>query len=408
MLRSGTLATARRGKKRTPPGDPAQGRGQGRNRLRSLAAQSSQCQHSGHGRQGGRTSRWADIVRLKSVSVRPVAFTGRVCRELRTAEIRNRGEVSACMHTVRGLKRLFAVAIATVIAASGPVRSDQIENCLPAPVRHAAAKEQAVTIETPDGRIRGTLAGPDAARPRALVLMLHGYTGTRNEIPVAGGEGMFARTARAFAERGIATLRIDFIGSGESDGSWADTVFSAQARDAIQGAMALREQYPDVDAPIGVLGYSQGGLVALRAAAGIALYDRLALWNPVMDPMSTYGKIFGRQTIFEGALRHEQGRDRSIVAGTGLRPGFFAEILTADPIADAAQVAAPVLIVTGQRDPLVVEGAALAQRIQDRRTAATAILDLDAGHDLGALANPSLLDAVIACTAGFVLVARPQ
>ncbi len=303
----------------------------------------------------------------------------------------------------RGGRAGLAVCLALIFFAVAPAHSDPFEICLPAPVRHEAAEERPMTVETPDGRISGTLAAPAEGSPRALALLLHGYTGSRNEIPVARGEGMFARTARAFAERGIATLRIDFIGSGRSDGKWADTRFSSQARDATRAATALRERFDGLDASLGVLGYSQGGLVALRAAAADNPFDRLALWNPVMDPMTTYSKIFGRDKILEGARQHDQGTDTAIVDGTRLRPGFFAELVASDPITDAAQVVVPVLIVTGRRDPLVVNGKALATEIEAGRTAGTTILDLDAGHDLGAVREPEFLDKVIACTAGFLL-----
>ena len=86
----------------------------------------------------------------------------------------------------------------------------------------------------------------------------------------------------------------------------------------------------------------------------------------------------------------------------------LAEIVAADPISDAAEVTAPMLIVTGRRDPLVIDGAVHAGRIRDGRTAETTILDLDAGHDLGAVREPTQLDAVIACTAGFLLADLPR
>lgn len=307
-----------------------------------------------------------------------------------------------------GITRLSASAAIMLVLALGSAQSNAFDACLPAPARLTAAAERTVAIETPDGRILGTLAAPADGMPAALALLLHGYTGSRNEIPVAGGEGMFARTARLFAERGIATLRIDFIGSGKSDGVWADTRFSGQARDAIQAAAALQERFRASDLPLGVLGYSQGGLVALRAAAQRNVFDKLALWNPVMDPMATYQKIFGRETILDGAQRHAEGGDQAVVADTRLRPGFFSELVAADPIADAARMAAPILIVTGQKDPLVENGATLASRLQAGRTAATTILDLEAGHDLGAIREPALLDAVIACTAGFLLTDLPK
>lgn len=72
----------------------------------------------------------------------------------------------------------------------------------------------------------------DTAVP--LVLLFHGFKGERDELPIVNTEeGMYSRTARIFAERGIATLRIEFRGSGESEGKWEDTTFTGQIADAI-------------------------------------------------------------------------------------------------------------------------------------------------------------------------------
>lgn len=295
------------------------------------------------------------------------------------------------------LVKLAAYATATLLLAALPVHGETFDTCRPVTAKPGSFDERIFSIETPSGRIEGTIAAPADAVPKVLTLMLHGYTGARNE-----NGGMFRRAARGFAERGIATLRIDFIGSGRSDGAWADTRFSTQARDAVRAAAAFRNEY-DGKLPVSVLGYSQGGLVALRAAASDASVERMALWNPVMDPMATYGIIFGRDTIVEAARRYRRDGARDVVGKTRLRPGFFAEIVNADPVADAGHTKARILIVTGRRDPLVKNGAALAKRLADARSGDTTVLNLNAGHDLGALRDPPLLEHVIACTADFLL-----
>lgn len=298
--------------------------------------------------------------------------------------------------------RLAAMALA--VWANGAEQGT--EPCPDTTPRHAAAAERPFAVDTPAGRIAGTLAAPQGAQPAALALLLHGYTGTRDEIPVAGGAGMFARTARAFAERGIASLRIDFRGSGESAGDWADTTFDGQARDAAAAAAALAAEPGFAGLPLGALGFSQGGLVALRAAAAGAGFGRVALWNPVLDPPTTYGLIFGPSVLAEGARRAAASATPSAagpVGASGLGPGFFAGVAAADPLADGAGLAAPVLAVMGRRDALVPDGPALAARLAARRAAPTRVLDVEAGHDLGATGAPPLLDAVIACTAAFLL-----
>lgn len=152
-----------------------------------------------------------------------------------------------------------------------------------------------------------------------------------------------------------------------------------------------------------MLGYSQGGLVALRAAASEGIFDRIAVWAPVLDPLATYRIIFGRETILGAAEKHRNGGSDAVVEGTRLRPGFFFEITEADPIGDASQTASPLMIVTGERDPLVREGDMFAHKVARRRSGETILLHLDAGHDFGALGAPELLSYVTACTASFIL-----
>ncbi|MGF1658020.1 MAG: alpha/beta hydrolase family protein [Rubrimonas sp.] len=305
------------------------------------------------------------------------------------------------------LRDLGAVLIgaAASLPAAPAAGFEGLDACPPAPVVGAAGPERAIFIRTPQGRIAGALAGPRDSRPVAAVLLLHGYTGARDEIPVAGGEGMFARTARAFAERGVATLRIDFLGSGESDGDWADTTFEGQARDVGHALESLAAEFGPAGARLGALGYSQGGLVALKAAAGGAAFDRIALWNPVLDPADTYGRILGAPTLAEGAARHAAG-ERRIVGASGLRPAFFADVAAADPRADAAATTAPMLIVAGRDDLLARDGPALATRLAAARAGRTTVIAPEAGHDLGAVSDLALLDAVVACTAEFFADAR--
>lgn len=296
-----------------------------------------------------------------------------------------------------------AVALLMIQMSALVALADWRDVCGPLPDRLHLAPERALTIDTAAGKIAGTLTSPSNQTPTSLVLMLHGYTGARNEIPVADGEGMFVRTARSFAARGIASLRIDFIGSGESDGEWADTRFSGQARDVVSAAEHLRTTYAGLDIPLSVLGYSQGGLVALLASSAQTTFDKVALWNPVMDPMRTYSLIFGQDVIMRGAEQYSTHARGEIVGETRLRPGFFKELVDADPISDAAAVNAPIFLVTGRKDPLVVDGAALAQTLSAGRSPPTIILDLDAGHDLGAMSDTALLDDVIDCTAAFFI-----
>jgi len=79
------------------------------------------------------------------------------------------------------------------------------------------AVESPVMIAREGLVMRGILTMPEGLEGRAPAMVIfHGFTGQKNEMDTVGvDEALFERTARIFAENGIASLRIDFIGSGE-------------------------------------------------------------------------------------------------------------------------------------------------------------------------------------------------
>jgi len=73
-----------------------------------------------------------------------------------------------------------------------------------------------------------------------------------------------SRISRALAARGIAVLRFDFTGLGNSDGDFANTSFSSNVQDLLAAAAALAREYR---APELLIGHSLGGAAALTAAS---------------------------------------------------------------------------------------------------------------------------------------------
>ena len=75
-----------------------------------------------------------------------------------------------------------------------------------------------------------------------------------------------SRITRALAKRGIAVLRFDFTGLGNSDGDFSNTNFSSNVDDLLAAAIALEQQYK---APSLLVGHSLGGAAVLSAAKKI-------------------------------------------------------------------------------------------------------------------------------------------
>jgi alpha-beta hydrolase superfamily lysophospholipase len=101
---------------------------------------------------------------------------------------------------------------------------------------------------------------PDGGRPRAYALFAHCFTCNKNYKAIAGISHALART-------GIAVLRFDFTGLGESEGDFADTNFSSNVEDLVAAADFLRGEYGQ--APQLLIGHSLGGAAVLQAAARI-------------------------------------------------------------------------------------------------------------------------------------------
>ncbi|GHF28491.1 hypothetical protein HNQ07_000986 [Deinococcus metalli] len=131
-------------------------------------------------------------------------------------------------------------------------------------------------------RLYGMLHTPDTDAPASgwpSVVFVHGFTGNRTEA-----QRLFVRFSRVLAARGVASLRFDCRGSGESQGEFSDVTVGTEVQDTLEACAYVRRQ-PGID-PLRVmlLGFSMGGLVATLAAQE-ARAHRLLLWAPALPDL---------------------------------------------------------------------------------------------------------------------------
>ncbi len=98
-----------------------------------------------------------------------------------------------------------------------------------------------------------------AVEPVACAVFAHCFTCSKDSRAAT-------YISSALAEKGIATLRFDFTGLGESEGDFDSTTFSHNVNDIVAAAAALRERYR---APALLVGHSLGGSAVLAAAGQI-------------------------------------------------------------------------------------------------------------------------------------------
>ncbi|MBR9979868.1 MAG: OsmC family protein [Desulfatitalea sp.] len=100
---------------------------------------------------------------------------------------------------------------------------------------------------------------PVDGKPHAYAIFAHCFTCTKNLKAVAD-------INRSLTREGIAVLRFDFTGLGQSEGDFADTNFTTNVSDLIDAAGYLSENY---EAPQVLIGHSLGGAAVLQAAADL-------------------------------------------------------------------------------------------------------------------------------------------
>lgn len=193
--------------------------------------------------------------------------------------------------------------------------------------------------------LTGVLDQP-ADTPRATALFAHCFTCSK-DLKAVG------RIAHALNDAGIAVLRFDFTGLGQSDGEFADSSFSTNISDVVDAASWLARELggPDI-----LIGHSLGGTAMLAAAREIASARAVAtIGSPAMP----------------AHLKHLLGDSEATIRDTGeaevnlggrpflLRRQFVDDLDTHDMPAEIAALRKALMVMHAPLDNIVeVENAA--------------------------------------------------
>jgi pimeloyl-ACP methyl ester carboxylesterase len=114
-------------------------------------------------------------------------------------------------------------------------------------------------------KLAGTLTLPKEGGPFPAVLLISG-SGPQDRNEELVGHKPFLVLADYLTRRGIAVLRVDDRGVGGTTGKPMESTIEDHAGDALAGVAFLKSR-PEIDAKkIGLIGHSEGGLVAPAAA----------------------------------------------------------------------------------------------------------------------------------------------
>jgi len=248
----------------------------------------------------------------------------------------------------------------------------------------AAVSSRSVTISRPNDQqlsipsngfsLAGTLSRPaTASTPRLPAVVLVGSSGPTDRDGLVAGIPILGQIADALANAGYIVVRYDKRGIGQSGGRAESATLSDYADD-VRATVKVLADRKDVDPNrIAVVGHSEGGLVALMAAAKDKRITSVGL---LATPGTTYAEValaqqkraLDRLTLTpeerQAKVDEQKKIHEAVITGKGLEllppnvrrsvdNGEYQSLLVTDPAKVMTNVRQPVLIVQGALDTQV-------------------------------------------------------
>jgi dipeptidyl aminopeptidase/acylaminoacyl peptidase len=226
----------------------------------------------------------------------------------------------------QSLRRAAAVVLAAAVAACSDLDSPTSPTSTQTTV---AAGRTEVTIAAQGVVLGGYFYRPATSEARPAVILLHGWqaAGTPAAAVVEG-------RARRLSDEGYVALAVSMRGWPPSGGT--DDCGLRQPDDIVAAAAWLRAQPGVIADRVGLVGFSQGGQVALLAAARDARIRSVVAYFPVTDVERWKSTTSNRDIPGYITAICEPG-------GTAAR----------SPLVRAADIVAPVLLLHGDADTRV-------------------------------------------------------
>ncbi len=233
-------------------------------------------------------------------------------------------------------------------------------------------------------RLAGLLDIP-AGGTRAWALFAHCFTCSKN-LKAAGN------IVQSLNDAGIAVMRFDFTGLGQSEGEFGDTSFSSNVSDLVDAARWLEAEHA---APAILLGHSLGGTAVLRAAREIPSARAIATIGSPAEPAHV-------KHLFGDSLE-ELEREGSAEVSIGGRPfrmsrDFVEDLEDHDLLGEVSQLRRALLVMHAPLDSIVEIDNASALFVAAKHPKSFVSLD-DADHLLTRAEDSRYAGAVLAAWA---------
>jgi len=238
-----------------------------------------------------------------------------------------------------------------------------------------AFHEEEVTVGEGDWQLPGTLTLPNGGGPFPAVVLVHG-SGPNDRDESIGPNRVFKDLAWGLASRGIAVLRYEkrtrqYASSFTGEAFISLTVQEETIDDALAAAALLQARQEIDPAQVYVAGHSLGAMLAPRIAAQTDELAGIILLAPAarhLEDLMLEQSTYLAQS--DGTLDRNEQKDLDTLKVLvdqikelpetekidmetpilGAAPAYWLDLLAYDPVATAADLSLPVLILQGERD----------------------------------------------------------
>jgi alpha/beta superfamily hydrolase/peroxiredoxin len=212
-----------------------------------------------------------------------------------------------------------------------------------------ASKGESLFIDGDHGRLKAIIQKPNLKQGEQspMVIFCHGFSGTKDGP-------MFELIADTLQAHGIASIRFDFNGHGESEGEFKDMTVPNEIEDAKKVVEFVRDlRYVST---LAIVGHSQGGVVAAMTAGqlseelGELVFKAVALMAPaaVLREDAIRGNTMGKQYD-----PFDPGEYVELWGGLKLGGQYIRTAFSLPIYETAAKYQGPALIIHGNADRVV-------------------------------------------------------
>lgn len=215
-----------------------------------------------------------------------------------------------------------------------------------------------------------------------IVILAHGFMGSRDE------SGSFTEVAQGLAEKGIASIRLDFPGCNESEESFnKDYTLDNMNHDMVSVLDYAKKEIKVNDKKIGILGYSMGGRVATLSTKDIDV-NTMVLWAPAVSDGLDAAQFMGTEKDLNKSIADSEKSGIAKVSVWGeeveVSRDLLIQIRDSNPTKLLNNYKGNLLFVIGGTDDVVVASISQAGIDAAIHTNITAVTEIPRiGHGLG-------------------------